>query len=143
MRPLPSVAEDAAVVVPKSKVGVTPGGVKYFDKDPKDSCSPFNPCSPQAGDIVKIKYKSFLSNGQMYDSSDGPGRKPLAAKYKSSPPQMIPGWVRQSASTSTQLPGAACAHTALPAACAAGGGSRGNEARANAYHPSARKHGIW
>lgn len=76
----PSFADDTAVVVPKSKVGVTPGGVKYFDKDPKDSCSPFNPCTPQAGDIVKIKYKSFLSNGQMYDSSDGPGRKPLAAK---------------------------------------------------------------
>ena len=84
----------AEVVVPKSKVGVTPGGVKYFDKDPNDSCSPFNPCSPQAGDIVKIKYKSFLSNGAMYDSSEGPGRKPLAAKYKASPPQMIPGWVR-------------------------------------------------
>merc|ERR1719247_1730718 len=63
-----------------------------FDKDPTNSCSPFNPCSPQAGDIVKIKYKSFLSNGQMYDSSEGPGRKPLAAKYKASPPTMIKGW---------------------------------------------------
>jgi hypothetical protein len=41
-----------AKVVPKSKVGVTPGGVKYFDKAP-GSCSPFNPCVPQAGDFVK------------------------------------------------------------------------------------------
>ena len=86
---LPALAEDK--VVPKSKIGVTPGGVKYFDKAP-GSCSPFNPCVPQAGDIVKIKYKAYLSNGQMFDSSEGPGRKPLAAKYKASPPQMIPGW---------------------------------------------------
>lgn len=77
--------------VPKSKIGVTPGGVKYFDKE-SGSCSPFNPCVPQAGDIVKIKYKAYLSNGQMFDSSDGPGRKPLAAKYKATPPQMLPGW---------------------------------------------------
>ena len=79
-------------VVPKSKIGVTPGGVKYFDKDPSNTCSPFNPCTPQVGDFVKIRYKSFLSNGQMYDSSDGPGRKPLAAKFGASPPQMLPGW---------------------------------------------------
>ena len=86
---LPAVAD---TVVPKTKIGVTPGGVKYFTKDESSSCSPFNPCTPQQGDIVKIKYKSFLSSGQMYDSSEGPGRKPLAAKYKASPPQMIPGW---------------------------------------------------
>jgi FKBP-type peptidyl-prolyl cis-trans isomerase len=78
-------------VVPKAKVGVTPGGVKYFDKE-SGSCSPFNPCVPQAGDIVKIKYKAYLSNGSMFDSSDGPGRKPLAAKFKASPPQLLPGW---------------------------------------------------
>merc|ERR1719163_529972 len=83
----PATADTA---VPASKVGVTPGGVKFFTKDTADTCSPFNPCSPQPGDIVKIKYKSFLSNGQMYDSSEGPGRKPLAAKYKSG--QMLPGW---------------------------------------------------
>ena len=77
--------------IPQAKIGVTPGGVKYFDKEP-GSCSPFNPCVPQAGDIVKIKYKAYLSNGQMFDSSDGPGRKPLAAKYKANPPQMLPGW---------------------------------------------------
>ena len=34
------LAEDK--VVPKAKVGVTPGGVKYFDKE-GGSCSPFNP----------------------------------------------------------------------------------------------------
>ena len=28
----------------------------------------------------------------MYDSSEGPGRKPLAAKYKADPPQLLPGW---------------------------------------------------
>lgn len=86
---LPALADDK--VVPKSKVGVTPGGVKYFDKEP-GSCSPFNPCVPQKGDFVKIKYKAYLSNGQMFDSSEGPGRKPLAAVYKASPPQLIPGW---------------------------------------------------
>lgn len=86
---LPALADDK--VVPKSKIGVTPGGVKYFDKEP-GTCSPFNPCVPQQGDIVKIKYKAYLSNGQMFDSSEGPGRKPLAARYKATPPQMIPGW---------------------------------------------------
>jgi FKBP-type peptidyl-prolyl cis-trans isomerase len=86
--PYAVVAEDGKVV-PKTKVGVTPGGVKYFDKEP-GKCSPFNPCVPQAGDIVKIKYKSYLSNGKMFDSSDGPGRKPLAAKFKSG--QLLPGW---------------------------------------------------
>merc|ERR1719261_1977752 len=84
----PAIAED--VKVNAAKVGVTPGGVKFFDKVTADTCSPFNPCVPQAGDIVKIKYKSFLSNGKMYDSSDGPGRKPLAAKFKSG--QLLPGW---------------------------------------------------
>ena len=70
----------------------TPGGVRYFDKVVENTCSPFNPCSPQPGDFIKLKYKSFLSNGQMYDSSEGPGRKPLAAKYKADPPQLLPGW---------------------------------------------------
>ena len=61
---------NAATEVPKDKVGVTPGGVKYFTKVSDTTCSPFNPCTPQEGDIVKIKYKSYLSNGQMYDSSE-------------------------------------------------------------------------
>ena len=82
----------ADVAVPPAKVGVTPGGVKFFEKVSADTCSPFNPCTPQVGDIVKIKYKSFLSNGQMYDSSEGPGRKPLAVKFGQKPPAMIPGW---------------------------------------------------
>jgi FKBP-type peptidyl-prolyl cis-trans isomerase len=92
LRPTQTLAaskKEETKVVPKTKVGTTPGGVKYFDKEP-GSCSPFNPCVPQAGDIVKIKYKSFLSNGKMYDSSEGPGRKPLAAKFKSG--QLLPGW---------------------------------------------------
>jgi FKBP-type peptidyl-prolyl cis-trans isomerase len=83
------LAEDK--VVPKAKVGVTPGGVKYFDKE-GGSCSPFNPCVPQAGDFIKVKYKAFLSNGKMYDSSDGPGRKALAGVFKADPPQFLPGW---------------------------------------------------
>ena len=84
----------ADTVVPASKVGVTPGGVKYFTKVTDDTCSPFNPCSPQPGDIVKIKYKSFLSNGAMYDSSEGPGRKPLAATFmpKKGASTLLPGW---------------------------------------------------
>jgi len=87
--PLQVLAAEGTKVDP-SKVGVTPGGVKYFTKVADTTCSPFNPCSPQAGDIVKIKYKSFLSNGQMYDSSEGPGRKPLAAKFKGG--ILLPGW---------------------------------------------------
>merc|ERR1719440_1247242 len=82
----------ADTVIPPTKIGVTPSGVKYFTKVSEDTCSPFNPCSPQKNDIVKIKYKSFLSNGQMYDSSEGPGRKPLATTYKANPPTMIKGW---------------------------------------------------
>ena len=54
-------AEDKVVKVPATKIGITPGGVKYFTKE-AGSCSPFNPCVPQAGDIVKIKYKAYLSN---------------------------------------------------------------------------------
>ena len=89
----PATAADSGdVKVKAASVGVTPGGVKFFDKVTADTCSPFNPCTPQAGDIVKIKYKSFLSNGQMYDSSEGPGRKPVAMKFKANPPAMIPGW---------------------------------------------------
>merc|ERR1719440_1919769 len=80
----------ADTVIPPTKIGVTPSGVKYFTKVAEDTCSPFNPCSPQKDDIVKIKYKSFLSNGQMYDSSEGPGRKPLAARYGSG--QLLPAW---------------------------------------------------
>jgi len=83
----PAIADTA---VPAAKVGVTPGGVKYFTKVTDDTCSPFNPCTPQKNDLVKIKYKSFLSNGQMYDSSEGPGRKPLAVKFGAG--QMLPGW---------------------------------------------------
>ena len=85
---------------------MTPGGVRYFDKVVENTCSPFNPCSPQPGDFIKLKYKSFLSNGQMYDSSEGPGRKPLAATFmpkkgastplaavfKAQPAQLLPGW---------------------------------------------------
>lgn len=83
-------AVSADVVVPPAKIGLTPNGVKYFTKDGADTCSPFNPCSPQSGDFVKLKYKSFLSNGQMYDSSEGPGRKPLAAKFGGG--TLLPGW---------------------------------------------------
>lgn len=68
----------------------TPGGVKYFDLE-EGSCALFNvACTPQEGDLVKIKYKGYLSNGQMFDSSEGPGRKPLAVKYKSG--KLIPGY---------------------------------------------------
>jgi FKBP-type peptidyl-prolyl cis-trans isomerase len=28
----------------------------------------------------------------MFDSSSGPGRKPLAATFKADPPQLLPGW---------------------------------------------------
>lgn len=44
------------------------------------------------GDLVKIKYKAYLSNGKMFDSSEGPGRKPLAVKFKSG--KLLPGCAR-------------------------------------------------
>jgi FKBP-type peptidyl-prolyl cis-trans isomerase len=127
----PATAED--VKVKAASVGVTPGGVKFFDKVTADTCSPFNPCSPQAGDIVKIKYKSYLSNGQMYDSSEGPGRKPVAMKFKADPPAMIKGWeeaidgMKMGQTRVIQVPanmaygdkgGAACSKRAPPAICA-------------------------
>ena len=43
-----------------------------------------------AADLVKIKYKAYLSNGKIFDSSEGPGRKPLSAKYKTG--ALLPGW---------------------------------------------------
>eukprot|EP00316_Scyphosphaera_apsteinii_P017779 CAMPEP_0119312624 /NCGR_PEP_ID=MMETSP1333-20130426/26920_1 /TAXON_ID=418940 /ORGANISM="Scyphosphaera apsteinii, Strain RCC1455" /LENGTH=192 /DNA_ID=CAMNT_0007317275 /DNA_START=72 /DNA_END=650 /DNA_ORIENTATION=+ len=76
----------ATVTAGDRKFYVSPGGVKYFD------LVEGNGYAPQPGDIVIIDYKSLLSNGELYDSSTGPGRKPLVAKYKSKPPQMIPGW---------------------------------------------------
>merc|ERR1712087_308018 len=51
-----------------------------------------NGYSPFPGQIVIIKYKAFLSNGQMYDSSEGPGRKALAATYRAKPSQLLPAW---------------------------------------------------
>ena len=123
---------DNDVKVKAASVGVTPGGVKFFEKVSADTCSPFNPCTPQAGDIVKIKYKSFLSNGQMYDSSEGPGRKPVAMKFKANPPAMIPGWeeaidgMKMGQTRVIQVPanmaygdkgGAACSKRAQPAMC--------------------------
>ena len=66
------------------KFFTTDGGVKYFDLKEGGGYS------PKDGDFVIIEYKSFNSKGQMYDSSDGPGRKPLAAKYKAN--QILAGW---------------------------------------------------
>ena len=76
----------ANTAVPKSAVGVTESGVKYFDV--KEG----NGGSPRPGQLVIVKYKGFLSDGKMFDSSDGPGRKPIAAKFKAKPAQLLPGW---------------------------------------------------
>jgi len=87
-----ALAPNAALAdAPKTpKFFSTEGGVKYFDLE-EGKCALFNvACSPQQGDLVKIKYKAYLSNGKMFDSSEGPGRKPLAAKYKTG--QLLPGW---------------------------------------------------
>ena len=63
----------------------TEGGVKYFDLE-VGKCGTFNvACVPQAGDLIKLKYKAYLPSGQMFDSSEGPGRKPIAAKFKKQP----------------------------------------------------------
>ena len=76
----------ANTAVPKSAVGVTESGVKYFDV--KEG----NGGSPRPGQLVIVKYQGFLSDGRMFDSSDGPGRKPIAAKFKAKPAQLLPGW---------------------------------------------------
>ena len=64
----------------------------FEDRTPEfKAMNPFNKCPVlKDGDFVIIEYKSFNSKGQMYDSSDGPGRKPLAAKYKAN--QILAGW---------------------------------------------------
>lgn len=75
---------------PVAKFFATEGGVKYFDLK-EGSCDLFNvACSPAKGDVVQIRYKSYLSNGKMFDSSEGPGRKPLVAKLGSG--QILKGW---------------------------------------------------
>lgn len=72
------------------KFYATEGGVKYFDLE-EGQCKLFNvACTPQKGDLLKIKYDAFLSNGKMFDSSENPGRKPIVAVYKSG--ALLPGW---------------------------------------------------
>ncbi|KAL1498542.1 hypothetical protein AB1Y20_013863 [Prymnesium parvum] len=85
-----AAAPGGALAATQRKFYVTDGGVKYFDLQ-EGECKLFNvACTPRRGDLVKIKYKAFLSNGKMFDSSEGPGRKPLAAKFGSG--VLLPGW---------------------------------------------------
>ena len=98
-RQVATAAAAALVLAPRQRASAdqvvrkfftTEGGVKYFDVE-EGKCALFNvACSPQKGDLVKIKYKAYLSNGKIFDSSEGPGRKPLSAKYKSG--ALLPGW---------------------------------------------------
>ena len=83
-------ANVANAAAPARKFYRTEGGVQYFDLE-EGSCQLFNvACNPQKGDLVKIKYKAYLSNGRMFDSSEGPGRKPLAVTFGSG--KLLPGW---------------------------------------------------
>ena len=76
----------------------TEGGVKYFDKVVGD-CKLFNvACQPQEGDLIKLKYKAYLPSGQMFDSSEGPGRK---VRGRSLSPDL---WVLSFFSLSPALP---------------------------------------
>mmetsp|Transcript_5036 Transcript_5036/g.7415 ORF Transcript_5036/g.7415 Transcript_5036/m.7415 type:complete len:186 (+) Transcript_5036:3-560(+) len=68
------------------KFFTTPGGVKYFDL--KEG----NGYSPNPGQIVVLKYEGYLSNGKKFDSWQAPGKGIFSAKFKASPPQMLPGW---------------------------------------------------
>ncbi|CAN0328222.1 unnamed protein product, partial [Phaeothamnion confervicola] len=62
----------------------TDGGVKYIViKEGSGSI-------PRKGDYAVVEYTGFLNNGQVFDSSSAPGRKPLAFKLGAS--QVIPGW---------------------------------------------------
>ena len=79
-----ALARPALADTQVKKFFTTDGGVKYFDLKEGGGYS------PKDGDFVIIEYKSFNSKGQMYDSSNGPGRKPLAAKYKAN--QILAGW---------------------------------------------------
>mmetsp|Transcript_52126 Transcript_52126/g.82759 ORF Transcript_52126/g.82759 Transcript_52126/m.82759 type:complete len:257 (-) Transcript_52126:47-817(-) len=75
-------AEDTVV----TKYGVTPGGVKYFDKVKGKGYS------PQEGDFVVVQYVGYLPGGKIFDSPQAEGKKFQALKYKAKPRQMLPGW---------------------------------------------------
>ena len=79
-------AEDAAVApkkVKKPKVLETDLGIKYIEV--KKGSGPY----PIAGDLVVINYSAFLSNGQMFDTTEVKGKKPLA--FTLGKKQIIPG----------------------------------------------------
>ena len=76
-------AEDAPKKVKKPKVLETDLGIKYIEV--KKGSGPY----PIDGDLVVINYSAFLSNGQMFDTTEVKGKKPLA--FTLGKKQIIPG----------------------------------------------------
>jgi len=75
-------AEDGAL---KSlKFVKTSSGLRYADVVTGSGSS------PQEGDIVVVDYVGYLSNGQVFDNSKSPGRKPLA--FPLGQRKVIPAW---------------------------------------------------
>jgi peptidylprolyl isomerase len=71
---------------PEKEFVKTPSGAVYFDLKKGKGYS------PNEGDYIVMKYKGYLSNGKIFDSSEAPGKGKFAAKYKATPSQMIKGW---------------------------------------------------
>ena len=69
--------------VQQSKVLETDLGIKYIEI--KKGSGPL----PIDGDLVVINYSAFLSNGQMFDTTEVKGKKPLA--FTLGKKQIIPG----------------------------------------------------
>uniref|UniRef100_A0A7S2UZW0 peptidylprolyl isomerase n=1 Tax=Fibrocapsa japonica TaxID=94617 RepID=A0A7S2UZW0_9STRA len=74
----------ASPALAAEKVIETDGGVKFVEV--KKGNGP----RPRRGDYCIVDYVGYLSDGRIFDSSTGPGRKPLAFKFGGK--QVIPGW---------------------------------------------------
>eukprot|EP00639_Heterosigma_akashiwo_P032214 CAMPEP_0194714448 /NCGR_PEP_ID=MMETSP0296-20130528/6038_1 /TAXON_ID=39354 /ORGANISM="Heterosigma akashiwo, Strain CCMP2393" /LENGTH=162 /DNA_ID=CAMNT_0039613561 /DNA_START=167 /DNA_END=655 /DNA_ORIENTATION=- len=79
-----AVAPLVAAAKQKPEIETTPGGVKFIFI--KQGSGP----NPRKGDICLVDYTGYLPDNTVFDSSDAPGRKPLA--FKLGARQVIPGW---------------------------------------------------
>ena len=87
-------AEGSAKVVDASAIEVTDGGAKFVTvKEGQCPASDFTgvlgSCRPSPGKFIIIDYTAFLPNGQVFDTTEKKGGKPLAFQLGSR--QVIPG----------------------------------------------------
>ena len=73
--PKASYAEGATKAPKKPRVLETENGIKYIDIKKGDG--PF----PSEGDYVVINYTGFLSNGTLFDTTEGKGKRALSFRY--------------------------------------------------------------